>query len=618
MSSESDVECGRSASNMIKIPRRRAVIGTAILLLGAAIGAVAIGQAANASTPTASPRISLAYTRSALPGKSFTNPLGDIPVGTSVFAGPVLDTSRIYATFDLSQYVGKRIVSATLFLGGAESEVNCDDRALDVWQTDVPTGAISWQHPPAEISQIGSIKFSIGCPAVFMHADLSAAITAAVAAGDSQFAIEVRVPEAHETDPQYALTLSGVNVQLGVDSNATPSTPTTLTQDQLPCATTQPYPFLRETQPTLRATVGDADTSDDLTTEFDVWPVDHPDQRTVITSLADSAAANFARVTVPTGVLSDGGTYAWQARTTDGTDTSPWSQTCVFAVDTTPPANAPAIDSPNYPPGSDDPGGVPAIFHFTPNGVDDVAGYTYSFNNTSSGGIEAGPDGSATITVSPPTSGPISLFVTSFDRAHNLSPTTQYSFFLRSTAPTVTTDQTRPFPGKPFVLHLAPGPNTGNVDGYTLTIDSTNVVTVPANADGSATATLTAPEPPQSWELEFRSHSTNGWVSDSTRLSYNIDTSPFVTSDVYPENGNGGGAGVPGKFAFASVTGPVASFTYNIDFGDDVTVPVDSSGESAQVTVTPDSADGHILSVYATNLDGTESDTYFYLFNVNE
>jgi hypothetical protein len=602
---------------MTKVPCRRSAIATTALLVGAAIGAVAFGQLASASTPTASQRISLAYTRSALPGKSFTNPVGDVPVGTSEFAGSVLDTSRIYATFDLSQYQGRRIMSATLFLGAARSEANCDDRALDVWQTQVPTDKISWQHAPAEISQIGSVAFSIGCPAVNMHADLTAAITEAVAAGDSEFAIELRAPASHEIDPQYALTLKGASVQLSVDSNATPSVPTSLTQDDLPCAIAQPYQFVREVRPTLLATVGDADNSDLLTTEFDVWPVDHAEQRTAITSLASRAADATARVVVPAGVLSDGGTYAWQARTSDGTDTSPWSQTCVFGVDTTPPANAPGVDSPNYPPGSDDLGGVPAIFDFTPNGVSDVAGYTYDFNGISAGGADAGADGSATVTLSPPISGEVTLSVRSFDRARNLSPTTTYSFFLRSTAPNVTTNPSRALLGKPFTLDLTPGPNTVEVDRYTITVNSTDVITVSADADGSATATLTAPAQPQFYELEVRSYSTNGWVSDATRLFYNIDTSPFVTSDIYPENGNGGGVGVPGTFTFTSLTGPVASFTYNINFGDDITVPVNSSGDSAQVTVTPDSSDANILSVYATNIDGSESDTYFYVFNVN-
>lgn len=628
--------CGESGSTVVHIPRKRRRIIAVAAAIGVVAGTLVIGQFADASTFTSAPRVTLAYTSSAMPGKSFMNPTGDLPVGTSVLPGNRLNTSRVYATFDISQYSGLRIVAASLSVDAA-AEANCADRALDIWQTAVQTYTITWQKSPAEISRIGAMGFSIGCPALSMRADIAQALAAAVAAGASKFAIELRVPAEHEADPQYGLTLSDFGVQLAVNANATPAVPTVLSQDQYACTTSQPYPFLGDSQPTLRATVGDADHDDFLTTEFDVWPVDHPENRTVITT--DNSIVTTVHVTVPAGVVVDGGSYGWQARTTDGTDTSGWSQPCFFTADLTPPANAPGVDSPNYPPNSNNPGGVPVTLNLTPNGANDIIGYAYNFLfppgviatyfigddglpvfNPFSGPnlVHADADGSATISFSPRTFGPVIVYVESFDKAFNVSPLTQYSFFVQSTAPVVTPVQSRPLPGKPFTLNMAPGPNTGTVDSYQVTVNETDVSTVTAASDGTASTTLSVPQGPTSFQISVSSHSTNGWISDPTQLSYFIDTSPIVTSDVYPENGNGGGVGVPGTFTFTSVTGPVASFTYEIDFGEDITVPVGPSGDSAQIVYTPDTPDSHAVSVYANNLDGTESDTYFYFFNVNE
>lgn len=50
--------------------------------------------------------------------------------------------------------------------------------------------------------------------------------------------------------------------------------------------------------------------------------------------------------------------------------------------------------------------------------------------------------------------------------------------------------------------------------------------------------------------LDVTSKSANGWLSDPAFWDIDYDTTPTVASDVYPENGFGGGVGVPGAFTF--------------------------------------------------------------------
>jgi len=110
-------------------------------------------------------------------------------------------------------------------------------------------------------------------------------------------------------------------------------------------------------------------------------------------------------------------------------------------------------------------------------------------------------------------------------------------------------------------------------------------------------------------------------VSDAYQIFEYIETSPTVTSDVYPDlnldpTATGGGVRIPGVFTFTSKVPNVRSFTYSVDWGQSVTIPADANG-TAQITYTPDTSGYHELDVYATAADGTIFDTYYYGFAVN-
>jgi hypothetical protein len=381
----------------------------------------------------------------------------------------------------------------------------------------------------------------------------------------------------------------------------------------------------------------DADGVGDLKGEFAIWPVGTPTQRTVITR--DFASPGVvAGIQVPTGTVTDGGTYAWQVRATDGTDASPWTAPCLFTVDLTAPTVEPTVTSPNYPEGYDAwlPGGVPATFTFGPNGVADAYAYQYNWDFGSFGvftcslGQYAVPTcedwtkipgvaladklgGSATVTLSPPRDGPVRLFVRTLDRAGNAGPARQYDFLLRSTAPAVTPSDPQPPAGEPITVTLSPGENVTKVKSYTYSVNNGDERTIIARGDGTAKITVT-PTAGEFLTVEARSHSHNGWVSSAGRWQAYIDTAPRVTSTDYPENVTSGGVGVPGTFTFSPRMAGIVEYVYSID-GPEETVPAGADGK-ARITYAPTQSGWHTVTVAGRTADGQLSDYAYYGFDV--
>ncbi|MER5507273.1 hypothetical protein ABT052_18310 [Streptomyces sp. NPDC002766] len=387
----------------------------------------------------------------------------------------------------------------------------------------------------------------------------------------------------------------------------------------------------------------DPDGNPSVGVRYQVWPVADPTHVTTVTR--DHASTGFeAPATLPADALADGQTYAWRAQTVSGTAASDWSAPCYVTIDDTHPANAPTLTSPNYPPDVWNQGGDRVEFKLGANGVDDVGGYEFSWQQdlpvigTSIGdhGIpqpvdpyedtryfkRADPDGSATLSLVPPRgSGVLTLWVRSLDRAHNGSATTSYTFRVSSTAPTVTPAVPSPEFGEPATFTLTPDPalqsrspvvsysvqTTGGADDRT--------VEVPAEADGTARVTLTL-DGLYGERLWVSSRSADGWVSDEGTWSVSYDTTPTVASDIYPENGSGGGAGVPGTFTLTPKVKDVVSYTYSFNGDPEVTVPAAADG-AASLDWTPSTAGDYDLMVTATTGSGRQLAPYDYYFTVS-
>ncbi|MEV7146145.1 hypothetical protein AB0O05_06555 [Streptomyces sp. NPDC093084] len=377
---------------------------------------------------------------------------------------------------------------------------------------------------------------------------------------------------------------------------------------------------------------------------YQVWPVADPSHTETVTQ--DRAVpGSESRGVLPDDMLTDGQTYAWRAQTVAGNAASDWTTPCYLTIDDTRPASAPAVTSPNYPPNQWNQGGDPVRFVLSAEGDDDVTGFQYSWTQPVPAVVLAdigdhgipqprdpyadsahfvradAPGGSATLDLVPPYSGGGVLSVRALDRAFNVSETAVYRFLVSSTAPTVTPADPSPEFGDTTTFALRPDAGLQSrspVVGYSVHVvggpDGDRTFEVAAAADGTATAELTL-DGITGERLDVTSRSANGWLSDPASWAVDYDTAPTVTSDVYPENDSGGGAGVTGAFTFTPKVRGIVSYTYSFDAGPETTVAAGADG-AASIEWTPDSDGPCDLQVYATTRSGIQLVTYDYSFTV--
>jgi hypothetical protein len=433
-------------------------------------------------------------------------------------------------------------------------------------------------------------------------------------------------------------------------AGGTPTTPTQLFNAYQACSTDSSAPVYVAGRAGLivEGIPSDSDAGvTELTEQFQSWPLSDPTQ-IVTNSDTYALAGNEASVNVAAASLTDGQTYAWQARTVDPNGTaSAWSAPCYVTDDDTAPAAAPTVTSANYPLGQTDQGGAPIQITLGANGVGDIGGFAYSWTgdfpvagvaDIGEHGIPQFEDpysepkyfaradttgGSTTLSLIPPSdSGYMTLSVKSLDRAFNESPVTTYSIWLKPDAPTVTQLSHPSKFGKPTAFQLTPDPNiqaASPVVSYSvedLGSQGQTTTTVKASADGTAKLKL-ALDGAYGDTLLVSSTSADGWVSEAAWWNNgNVDTSPTVTSDVYAENGSSGGAGVPGTFTFTPKVKGVASYTYAFNSDPGATVKARGHGD-AHISWTPGQSGWYDLVVYATTKNGVQLAPYYYTFTVN-
>jgi hypothetical protein len=454
--------------------------------------------------------------------------------------------------------------------------------------------------------------------------------------------IGLQLPAAEEQVAAMGRWLSSsAGVNLGVRYNTPPTKATDLFNDDQPCTTSRPYRYVAETTPLLEAIAHDVDPGERPVVDFALWPVGNPAQRTEFSSpLGGSGSENSARV--PDGVLTNGGVYAWQARSDDGTDVSAWTRPCYFGVDSIRP-NPPTVTS-DYPQNQVHQGGVPPVFTFGANGSNDVIGYQYSWTSplsvfavpigpngvpqwfdpfTQAGWVRADhAGGSVSISIPPPPSRVATLTMRSITRSYNISDSVTYMIDITDTEPSVSLSTTTPAYGASVTINFAPNPAVTDVDSYTYEFEGAypQSHTVAAGPDGTASASVV---PPYFGNVPIvvTSHSKNGWVSSPNEVQVYVDTTPTITSDVYLEDTTGsgpsyGGVGVTGTFTFASKVPNATSVTYSFDGDSETTIPLNSNG-TAQVQWTPDASGQHMVIANVTGADGTVFESYYYYFNVN-
>ncbi|RGC65804.1 hypothetical protein C5N14_27005 [Micromonospora sp. MW-13] len=552
------------------------------------------------------------------------------PLGTWQDGASQLHTSRVYATFDLTGFTARRTIGGKLYLR-EQSAAECPRRAIEVWRTAAVTQTPTWAGAPAEIEKLDEAGDSPYCP-VDLAFDISAAALDDAREDDGRITIELRVSAQYESDLSYGRQLNWYKrLQLSVTYNSLPAVDDDhLYNGGFPCREQAPYPALPAQRATLQAVGNDADDLDSLRLDVGAWPVGDPAARVEL-SQEHGRSGRIITVQVPDTALVDGTTYAWQARTSDGLDTSAWSRTCYFTVDRTVPPAA-QVTSANYP--TSDTGltplGEPGVFTLSGGGDPDVVGFAYAWESIPVSGCSYGdlgqlvcpdpltvpgtvqtdvPGGSATLTLNPPRDFLNTLVVRSLDRAGNRSAETRYEIRVPDTDPTVTVVGDQPDWGDEATVRITPHAGVAPVTEYEYLLTGGTKQTVPAGPDGSATVTFTADEP-TGYQLTVRSRSTNGWVSSEGSWSLRFNHQPpGVSSTVYPGLQASGGIGVPGTFVFSPPSNWDEVSEYRYKFTGDSAYQTVAAGPdgTASVTWTPPSRGIKTVSVYAVRPDGKQS-----------
>ena len=579
------------------------------------------------------PKVMSSWTDSAGPGKSFaTGDRVDLPLGTRVDDAGVTHTSRIYATFDLSQYEGQKLAGGTITVE-ERSAADCTKRSIEVWRTKAVSTMPTWKRAPVALSKQDEEQDPRFCPRATITFDVSSAITEAKAARQRLVTFELRVSAEHEADPAYGRTLYWYrDVVLSLTYNTVPKIDSEhLYTGGVPCTQLKPYPVRNISGGNLQARVLDPDMYEQLTAEFAVWPVGSPDARTIYpTDRAQSG--RVATVQVPETDLVHGAAYGWQARVSDGTETTPWSKKCFFRYDNIAPS-APAVTSTTHRPNVSGPVGQHPTFVFDGHKDKDIAGFQYSWQslgvNVCSLSGEYGqwecpdpwdlpdvvkadvPGGRATVTLNPDLSGPTRLAVRSMDLAGNTSPTVYYEVFIASSTPRITVESGTPEWNQQVLLKLEPAAGITGVTEYRIERPGEQADTREPDENGVAYYRFLASDA-DGGEVTVRSVSSGGFVSAPARWRYHFSPWPGVRSTVYDDRVGGpqGGVGVEGSFIFSPPPGwfEVAGYRYSFDSSAEPTVVPAGEDGRATITWTPETGGYHYLQVHAVKADGTLSE----------
>jgi hypothetical protein len=392
-------------------------------------------------------------------------------------------TDRDYFRFATTNLEKRNSQTATVYLVTFDDEEtynsqNCTSELSAVYSTTAGiSSTTAWGGPQGSQLATASSKAGGGtsCPAANVNFSSSASGNSALLtalqnvanAGSSTITLELRAAS-ETTDTQYKRYKD--NPTLTVYYNFAPLAPTALSvQNQVTCVAGTTYTSLA--QPKLFATGTDNNPS----------PLQVKLNYTLQTSAGTAAGGTLAvptgasgsqQSTTPSTALTSGTAYKFDATATNvpvsgdhaTARTGPASAFYPFTVLTGPVA-APAISSSDYPQGQwGQPAGAPGVFSVGTNGTANIAGFAYSFDGgagsepkptttdcsySKDGGlgtsVDSNGDGlgstsgelaleqgtSAQIQIPGNiTAGQHTLFVVSFDKAHNISGESAYTFYV--------------------------------------------------------------------------------------------------------------------------------------------------------------------------------------------
>ncbi|WP_247684343.1 hypothetical protein [Micromonospora sp. D93] len=282
-------------------------------------------------------------------------------------------------------------------------------------------------------------------------------------------------------------------------------------------------------------------------------------------------------------------------------------------------SDAPVVTSSVYPEsGSAGQPGQPGQFTFNP-GRSDVVEYRYLVDyNGEEQVVAAGPDGRATIEITPPHPGSTVLTVTSRAADGTASAQRRYEFRVRDPRVNVHSgyDEYTAIGGIGAIGRFSVYTEIGEVTTFEYQLNGGTWQSVPKTPNSLGTDIMLTMDRNGANVFSVRGRTEAGEYTPQTDYPFLVGTAPLVSSVTYPANEWGGGVGVPGDFTFTQGSPGVVEFEYTVDDGPAVLVAANAAGV-ATASYAPIATSFQTMRVRGRTADGVWTDTTSYHFLVN-
>ncbi len=257
-------------------------------------------------------------------------------------------TARSFMRWNTAPFWDAQITSATLYLWEYHSW-SCTLAQWEVWLTGWADTSTRWTNQPAWQTPAGTSTQTKGYSSACNDGWVSAPATGVFQAGASNhwsettMGIRATSETNHLSWKRFNSRNAASNIPYAVVTfNSVPSVMSQSTTPSTQCTIGSGRPYLNTTTPKLSAQAVDPEGSP-VTATFEWWTTGG--SLIGSTTTGSQASGSTFTVTVPSGAFSNGGTYSWRVRGSDGTSTGPYGSWCEFTVDTVAPGSAPAVSS---------------------------------------------------------------------------------------------------------------------------------------------------------------------------------------------------------------------------------------------------------------------------------
>jgi RHS repeat-associated protein len=263
-------------------------------------------------------------------------------------------TARSFINWDTGFLAGSQVTSANVYLWNYHSW-SCTAMQWEVWLTGAVGTGTRWTSQPGWTSLHGTSTqtrgFSAACNDGWVSAPATGLFQAGASNGWPQTTMGLKA--SNETSnlswKRFHSSEAANDPYAVVTFNSAPQVTAQSTDPSTPCTVGAGRPYISTLTPKLRAQLADPEGSP-VSATFEWWTTGG----SIIgsTTVGPQASSTTFEASIPSGVLSNAGTYSWRVRGTDGGATGPYSAWCEFTTDTVAPGDSPIVWTvPEFPEG---------------------------------------------------------------------------------------------------------------------------------------------------------------------------------------------------------------------------------------------------------------------------